>query len=456
MGSNMREYKRRDFLKAAIAGTGVVMLAACSGLSSTAAGGEQSQPTPSGRLVATSVIGGVDVSLLQWNNFIPPADPFFKEQAAEWGKQTGVNVTIETVNANDLLPRFIAALNAMSGPTIFQTQHLQPHTLAEGLHDLTELATDLEAGFGRYYPLVEGSARVNGRYRGIPWNQGSGAFVYRKSWFQQAGARVPDTWDELHDVVKRMAAFGKPVGQAFSQSFGDPPSWCYPIMWAHGGKELEPDGRTIAINSKETIEAIRLTVDLWQSGLDQRGLGWDDSANNASFLAEEVSATLNGASIYFVGAGLDGRSVAKPWADDMDHFLTPAGPAGRFQTGLAFTHAVPTYVQGRQLDAVKEYLRYIHDPKQFNAWFEVNQGFAAGPGERMESHPMWTALPRALLPFRAGRITRPFGYAAAPSRLAAETQARNIVVNMFARAIQGQSAEQSAAYAESEMKQIYV
>jgi ABC-type glycerol-3-phosphate transport system substrate-binding protein len=106
----------------------MVMLTACRGLSSPAAGGVQLQPTQPGSLVATSSISGVDVSLLQWNNFIPPADPFFKEQAAEWGKQTGVNVTIETVNANDLLPQFIAALNAMSGPTIFETQHLQLST----------------------------------------------------------------------------------------------------------------------------------------------------------------------------------------------------------------------------------------------------------------------------------------------------------------------------------------
>jgi multiple sugar transport system substrate-binding protein len=397
----------------------------------------------------------VEISLLQWNNFIPPADPFFKQQAAEWGKQTGVNVTVETINAVDLLPRFIAALNAQSGPTIFQTQDLQPHILAQGLRDVTDLASEVEAGYGRFYPVANGSARVNGRYRGIPWTQGSAAFVYRKSWFQQAGARVPETWNDLGDVVMKMAAFGKPVGQAFSQSVGDPPAWCYPIMWAFGGKELEADGRTVAINSSETIDAIRFTVDLWKSGLDHRGLGWDDSGNNIAFLTEEISATLNGASIYFVGAGLDGRSTPKPWSNDMDHFLTPAGPAGRFQTGTAFTHAIPTYVEGKELAAATEFLRFVHNPKQFDAWFELNQGFTAGPGERMESHPMWASLPKTLLPFNSGRISRAVGHAASPSLQAAQVQARFIVVNMFARAIQGQTPEESARYAESEMRQVY-
>jgi hypothetical protein len=42
--------------------------------------------------------------------FHSDSDPFFKQQADDWGKQTGVNTTVETINANDLTPRFTAAI----------------------------------------------------------------------------------------------------------------------------------------------------------------------------------------------------------------------------------------------------------------------------------------------------------------------------------------------------------
>src|SRR3954454_5686517 len=107
---------RRGFLTGALASSATLLVAACSGVSI-------SRPTGP----------PVEISLLQWNHFIPTADPFFAQQAAEYGRQSNVKVTVETVNANDLLPRFISALNAQSGPSIFQTQHMQVHLLADGL-----------------------------------------------------------------------------------------------------------------------------------------------------------------------------------------------------------------------------------------------------------------------------------------------------------------------------------
>jgi multiple sugar transport system substrate-binding protein len=405
---------------------------------------------------APANLSGATVSLLQWNHFIPTADPFFKQQAEDWGKQTGVNITVETINANDLVPRFTAALQGQSGPTIFQMQHLQPYTFAEGLQDLTDLAKEIEPKYGKFYDQVNTSGLVDGKYRGIPYNIVGNAFVYRKSMFDKAGAQVPTTWDEFRAAAKLLKATGKPFGQTFGQTFGDAPSFFYPLMWAFGGKELQEDSKTVAINSKETIAAVQYGADLWKDGLDERGLSWDDNNNNAAFLAEEISCTLNGASIYFVGAGLDGKTAPKEWANDMDHFLPPKGPAGQFAWFLVLTHGIPTYVKGKDSDASKEFLRYVYDPKQFDAWFEENKGYSVGPGDRLESHKMWDSLPKPLAPFRtAGKVGRALGYAGKPSAKVQEVQSKYVIVNMFARAVQGTSPEDSVKQAEAEMKQIF-
>src|SRR5690242_15997243 len=65
-----------------------------SGGASPAAGG--AQPTRSRRQYSGSL------RLLQWSSFVPAADDEIKRQAAEWGQQHGVQVTVETVNGDDL------------------------------------------------------------------------------------------------------------------------------------------------------------------------------------------------------------------------------------------------------------------------------------------------------------------------------------------------------------------
>jgi multiple sugar transport system substrate-binding protein len=485
---------RREFLKHALGGSVLLLAAACAPSTSqpaptsapaakpteppaakpttapaaattapaakpTTAPAAAAKPTEAAKPAAQAPanISGATVSLLQWNHFIPTADPFFKQQAEDWGKQTGVNLTVETINANDLVPRFTAALQGQSGPTIFQMQHLQPYAFAEGMQDLTDLAKEFEPKYGKYYDQVNQSGLVDGKYRGIPYNIVGNAFVYRKSMFDKAGVtKVPETWDEFRTAAKALKASGKPIGQTYGQTFGDAPSFFYPLMWAFGGKELQDDSKTVAINSKETIDAVKFGADLWKEGLDERGLSWDDNNNNAAFLAEEISATLNGSSIFFVGAGLDGKTAAKEWSADMDHFLPPKGPVGQFAWFLAFTHGIPTYVKGKELDASKEFLRYIYDPKQYDAWFEQNKGYSVGPGDRMETHAMWNSLPKPLAPFRtAGKIGRALGYAGKPSAKVQEVQSKYVIVNMFARAVQGTSAEDSVKQAETEMKQIF-
>jgi multiple sugar transport system substrate-binding protein len=473
---------RREFLTRAISGS-VLLLAAACGPSATqpaatsapaaaatpapaakpttppAAGAATTapQPTAASKTTAAANISGAEVTLLQWNHFIPTADPFFKQQAADWGKQSGVNMTVETINANDLVPRFTASIQGQSGPSIFQMQYLAPHSFAEGLYDLSDLANEIQPNFGKFYDQVNTSASVEGKYRAVPYAIFGNAEVYRKDYFQQAGAKVPETWDDFHDSVKKCAAIGKPIGQTFAQTFGDAPTFFYPLMWSYGGKEVQDDGKTVAINSKETIEAVKFAKALWDDGLDHRAASWDDSGNNTAFLADELSSTLNGASIFFVGAGLDGKNAPKPWADQMDHYLLPKGPAGQVAWFLDHTHGIPTYVKGKNLDASKEFIRWIMDPAQYDQWFELQKGYTVGPGTRLEQSKMWSELPKALEPFRtAGRIARALGYSGQPTAKSQEVWAKYVVVNMFARAaVQGMVPEESVAQAEAEMKQIY-
>jgi multiple sugar transport system substrate-binding protein len=158
-------------------------------------------------------------------------------------------------------------------------QYLAPHSFAEGLYELTDMAKEIESKYGKYYDQVNSSATLDGKYRAIPYNIVGNAFVYRKD---------------------------------FAQTFGDAPTFFYPLVWAHGGKEVQDDGKTVAINSKETIDTVKFAKACWDEGLDQRAASWDYSGNNTAFLADEISCTLNGASIFSSGRASTGRRRRNP------------------------------------------------------------------------------------------------------------------------------------------------
>ena len=171
------------------------------------------------------------VHLLQWSNFIKDADIELRRQAKEFQSQTGIEVTIETVNANDLNARFTAAVESGQGPDILQTLGNQTHLYAGGLMDVADLAEEVGAAQGGYYSVAKKAAIVDGVWRAVPYHIVGGANVYRKDIFAELGIpRFPETYFEYLEVGKKLKANGTPVGT-------------YPV--------LEPDANCFKLSSDE-------------------------------------------------------------------------------------------------------------------------------------------------------------------------------------------------------------
>src|SRR5262249_23851901 len=84
------------------------------------------------------------------------------------------------------------------------------------------------------------------------------------------------TWDEYREAGKKLKANGRPFGQTLGHTFGDAPSFWYPYLWSWGGKEVEADGKSVVLNSKETVESVKFAVGFWKDAHDEGGLAWDD------------------------------------------------------------------------------------------------------------------------------------------------------------------------------------
>jgi multiple sugar transport system substrate-binding protein len=103
----------------------------------------------------------------------------------------------------------------------------------------------------------------------------------------------------------------------------------------------------------------------------------------------------------------------KPLKDDIFHSPLPKGPAGQFSYHVPFSNLVPAY--GKNRKAAKDFLRWFHTKEVY--------------GES--------------------------GYAGPAGRAAAEAISKFIIVDMYAKAVQGMAPEQAVKWAHSELVKIY-
>jgi len=437
--------QRRKFLK--FSGAGAIAASAGGGLAAILASGR-----------APAYAQGASLHWLRWADFVPASDKLLKEKIApQCEKDLGIKLNIEMINANDLQARTTAAIQSGTGPDIIMLLGTWPQLYADSVVDVSNVAEEIGKAQGGYYETQRVLATVGSKWIGVPWAVGGGLVTYRKSWLAQAGAETfPETWDEYRAIGKKLKAAGHPYGQTAGHTFGDAPGWWYPYLWSWGAKEVEADGKTVVLNSKETIESVKFAVALWKETMDEGGLSWDDSSNNRAFLSGTISATNNGASIYLEAKKKPDSYLTengKPMKDDILHTRIPKGAGGQYALGGGFTDMLMGYSKNQK--PAKDFFRWVHSKPVFGQWFTSQQGFTSGATIGWEEDPVWDVDP-ILRPFRdLPRIGRLVGYAGAPNRMAAEVVTKYIIVDMYAKAIQGMPAEDAVKWAHDELVKIY-
>ena len=87
------------------------------------------------------------------------------------------------------------------------------------------------------------------------------------------------------------------------------------------------DHNNVAIDSPETVAALEYAKQLYPTFIDGV-LSWNDRSNNKAFLADQISLTLNGISIYTVAKNSP-EPALNAIAKDMDHANMPIGVVGQ-------------------------------------------------------------------------------------------------------------------------------
>jgi multiple sugar transport system substrate-binding protein len=441
----MRWINRRKLLKLSGAGT----MAAGNGLAGILASGR-----------APAYAQGTALHWLKFVDFVPVSDQLLKGTLKDQcRKALGISLTVETINGDGVQARITSAIQAKTGPDIMMAINNWPQLYADSVSDVSDIAEEVGKAQGGYFDTAHAVAHDGKRWIAMPFTIVGVLLVNRTSWFAEEGItpeKFPATWEDYRAAGTKLKAKNRPIGQTLAHAFGDGPAFWYPYLWSWGGKEVEQDGKTVALNSKETIESVKFAVGFWKDAYDEGGMSWDDAANNRAFLSNTISSTSNGASIYLLARSKPDSyrsETDKLLKDDCFHAPLPGGPAGQFSYHVPLSNLVPNY--GTNQKAAGEFLRWFHSTEVYDTWFTSQQGFSVGATKMWENNKVWKVDP-VMAPFRTAAESGRFaGYAGPAGRAAAETISKFIIVDMYAKAVQGMAAEEAVKWAHSELVKVY-
>ncbi len=195
------------------------------------------------------------------------------------------------------------------------------------------------------------------------------------------------------------------------------------------------------IDSPETIKALEYGKELYANFIPGT-LSWLDPNNNKAFLDGQIAVTNNGISIYYAAKNSADPKL-KEMAADINHAVFPVGPVGvPTESHLYFNQMVMKYTKYPQ--AAKEFLRFMMEQEQFDAWLTGAGGYVAPPLAAYTKSPVWTADPKNT-PYRDSvKNLRPAGYAGRLGYASAGAAADFIIVNMVAESVSGSKTPKEA------------
>jgi len=390
---------------------------------------------------------GAQLRVLRWKQFIQAEFDSFVTNTRKFTEQTGVKVRVDAESWDDIRPKSAVAANVGAGPDIIMGTLDDPFKFHQKLIDLTDLAEYLGAKYGGWYPVARKYGTYQKRWIALPQGATGGCLNYRISSMRAAGFdEFPKDTAGFLKLCQGLAKVGKPPGFALGHATGDANGWCQWCMWAYGGNTVD-DNNNVVIDSPETVSALDYAKQLYATYIDGV-LSWLDPSNNKAFLADQISLTFNGISIYVVAKNSPDPAL-NAIAADMDHANMPIGPIGHptEQQNILNTYA---FAYTKYPNAVREYLRFMWEKEQVDYWETQSGGYIAPPLPAWNDIPVWTADPKAT-PFRdVLKYTLDDGYSGELGYASGAVMGDFVVVDMFAEACSGNKSSKAAAHDAAE------
>jgi ABC-type glycerol-3-phosphate transport system substrate-binding protein len=227
-----------------------------------------------------------------WLRVLLPSHPLsayneaIRTLAMDWSLQEQVTVRLDIVPHEDIAAAFEAGLESGEGHDLVVT-HMPMLHRADALRDLTPLFDRAESLYGPAAAPSDAATELpDGRRPAFSIAYAPAPLIYRRSVWEAYGLpNGPTTWEQLRETGAQIwDNEGMNVGLGFAEEPGSERVAAM-ILAAYGGRMLD-DGE-VALDSAETVAAVRFAADLYRETTTPEVLGWT-MGRPALLLAEGI------------------------------------------------------------------------------------------------------------------------------------------------------------------------
>ncbi|HEY0582416.1 MAG TPA: extracellular solute-binding protein, partial [Chloroflexota bacterium] len=276
---------RRRLLIASVSGVAAAaltsLLGACSSPSPSAPAAANTPAAGAAQGAPGGFTGGGALKVLTRSHFVPAYDKWLDDWAANWATKNKVEVQVDHILAGELPAKIAAEVAAGSGHDVYGFSRPGDVPLYnQQLVDVADITKQLADKHGGWIQLGQDIGTFEGVWKGVPEYFIDFPGLYRKDLFDDNGLKPVDTWDDLLKSGTILKDKGFPIGIGINQKSNDSLNSWSALLWSYGASTVAPDGKTVAINSPQTREALTLGVELYHKTMTSEVLSWDDTGNN--------------------------------------------------------------------------------------------------------------------------------------------------------------------------------
>ena len=269
---------------------------------------------------------------------------------------------------------------------------------------------------------------------------------------EKAKVDYPKTWDEFIETSKkiqeppRLFAFGICLGLTF-----DTTDNVMNLLWCYGGKMVEKDNKTIAMNSAANIAGLKVLEAMFKTHkiIPPGAISWDDSGNNKAYQSKQAAFVMNPTSVY---AYLDGND--KDLQKVTGIFPVPAGPAGSISQ--IDTWSLGLFKKSPYPELGKGLIEYMLQPANYDKIVQSTGGRWVPVYKRLFDSPFWREKPVFKHFIQLAETGVPVSYAGSPNPAAGEVLNTHVIGKMTQRVlVENWPAEKAVEEAHKAIAEIY-
>jgi ABC-type glycerol-3-phosphate transport system substrate-binding protein len=403
------------------------------------------------------------ISVGFWDHWVPGANKTSTDIVNEWAEKEKVEVQIDyiTSQGNKNLVTIAAEAQAKSGHDILAMPTWWPHANTELLEPMDDVMKPLIAQNGAVNGTATYLGQLDGKWHAVPFCIGSQIKgpcsridlmkqypnIDVQAMYPAGSPPNADNWtfDTFLKAAEACQKGGFPFGIGLGQTT-DSVDTAGAIFQSFGAELVNAKGDLTV-----KTDAVRQALDYYKkliAFLPPDVAAWDDASNNKWLISGKGALIMNPPSAWAV-AKRDARQIAEQcWTHGF-----PAGPKGRFAPYLPYFLTLWNFSKNKE--AAKSLITALSQPAAIERLVGASGGYDLPAYEKLTTFKIWAEEepPKGTLyhyPNPYNHQTLSIAASPAPPKIAQQIYAQATLTKMCLRHYQGESMENTLAWAEGE------